>query len=585
MTVTEQLSALVSEAFESAGYAGRFGAVTLSDRPELCQFQCNGAFAAAKEAHKAPLAIAREVAEKMTCRPPFAKAEAVSPGFLNLTLADEALAAMAGELGSGERELIPQTGAGRTVVLDYGGPNIAKPLHIGHLRPAIIGESIKRLAKAAGYRTVADVHLGDWGMPIGLVIALLRERHPDWACFAKTFDPSRDPVPSLSLELLQEAYPAASAKSREDPAFKKEAADTVVALQKGDAGVTALWREILRVSLPDLKELYGRLSVSFDLWYGESDAKPYIEPLLSILREKGLLTESDGALVVALAREDDTSPMPPVIVQKSDGSSLYATTDLATILQRERDFSPDAVWYVADKRQSLHFEQVFRCARAAELVPPETELRHLSFGTINGADGKPFKTRDGGVMPLAELLDTVADAAMEKLRDSEYLATLSERDKRAVAQKVGMAAVKFGDLVNHRSKDYVFDTEKFLSFEGKTGTYLLYTLTRIQSVLKKAPSGEGGTLRVYGDSERELLLSLLLAPEAFSRALAEQAPNLVCESAYRIASAFSKVYHDHRILSEPDAEKRGARLALCRLTREVLLAHLDILGIEPVENM
>lgn len=585
MTVTDTLTALVSDAFESCGYDRSLGVVTLSDRLDLCQFQCNGAFGGAKLYHKAPAKIASEVAEVLQKNELFAKAEVAMPGFLNLTLSDHALAANADELLKGARPLIEQVGNGRTVIVDYGGPNVAKPLHIGHLRPAIIGEAIKRLCAASGYRAIGDIHLGDWGLQIGLVIAELRERHPDWACFSDEFDPETDAVPSLTVELLQEVYPFASGKSKENAEFKQAAQQATYELQHGRPGFLALWKEILRVSVADLKQNYDRLSVHFELWLGESDAEKDVDGLVATLTQQGLLHESDGALVVDLAKEEDTAPMPPVIIKKSDNSSLYATTDLATIIQRQRDYAPDKIWYVVDKRQSLHFDQVFRCARLASLVPPETDLRLLGFGTINGADGKPFKTRDGGVMRLQTLLETVTDAALEKLQNSDYLNTLSDEDKRAVAQKVGVAAVKFGDLINHRSKDYVFDMDKFLSFEGKTGTYLLYTVTRINSVLKKAGEQPDVPLRIYSDVERELLLKLLLTPEVFARALEEQAPNLLCENAYQIAAAFSRVYHDHRIVSEPDEEKRAVRITLCRLTRTVLQAHLDVLGIDAVENM
>ncbi|MBQ9414371.1 MAG: arginine--tRNA ligase [Clostridia bacterium] len=585
MTITDTLTAIVSEAFEACGYDRSLGVVTLSDRLDLCQFQCNGAFGGAKLYHKAPAKIAGDVADKLSKNPLFEKAEVAMPGFLNLTLADDALASLADELQNGVRPLIEQVGGGKNVVVDYGGPNVAKPLHIGHLRPAIIGEAIKRLVAASGYHAIGDIHLGDWGLQIGLVIAELCSRHPDWACFADSFDPDKDAIPALTVELLQEIYPFASARSKEDAEFKAAAMKATFDLQNGKPGYLALWNEILRVSVADLKQNYDKLSVHFELWYGESDAEKYVGELLDTLKNQSLLHESNGAQIVDLAEDSDTAPMPPILIKKADGSSLYATTDLATIIQRQRDFQPDKIWYVVDKRQSLHFDQVFRCARKAGLVPASTDLQHLGFGTINGADGKPFKTRDGGVMQLSTLLETVTDAAMDKLKTSDYLNSLSEADKRAVAEKVGMAAIKFGDLINHRAKDYIFDMDKFLSFEGKTGTYLLYTVTRINSVLKKAGDISPAPLAVYSDVERELLLALLLTPEAFGKALAEQAPNLICENAYHIASIFSRFYHDHKIASEPDAAKKAARIALCRLTRQVLLAHLDILGIEAVDNM
>ena len=585
MTLTEQLTVLVSDAFEACGYDRSLGTVTVSDRPELCQFQCNGAFGGAKLHRKAPAMIANDVAAKLNENSLFKSAEVAMPGFLNLTLTDDAIASMAADLASGERALVEPIGKGQTVVVDYGGPNVAKPLHIGHLRPAIIGEAIKRLCKVSGFNTIGDIHLGDWGLQIGLVITELRERNPEWRVFADDFDPTVDTVPTLDVELLQEVYPLASGKSKQDADYKLAAQQATGELQNGKAGYMALWREIMRVSIDDLKENYNRLNVFYELWYGESDAERYVGELVETLKAKELLRESDGALVVDLATEEDNAPMPPVIIKKSDNSSLYATTDLATIIQRQQDYQPNKIWYVVDKRQSLHFDQVFRCAKKAAIVPEETDLKHLGFGTINGADGKPFKTRDGGVMQLRTLIETVTDAAMDKLQNSDYLNSLSEDDKKVVAEKVGVAAIKFGDLINHRAKDYIFDMDKFLSFEGKTGTYLLYNITRINSVLKKVDAPADAAMRIDEDAERELMLKLLLTPEAFAKALAEQAPNLICENAYVIAQAFSKMYHDCPVANEADEQKRASRVALCRLTKDVLTKHLDVLGIEAVENM
>lgn len=582
LTLTHELSDMVADAFEGCGYGRDWGQVSGSDRLDLCQFQCNGAFACAKRYHKAPLAIAEEVAAVLARNPLFARVDAAPPGFLNLTLSDAALLARLAELAEDPHLGIPQEPGG-TILIDYGGPNVAKPLHIGHLRSAIIGESLKRLARAMGRTVLGDVHLGDWGLQIGLVIAELTDRHPDWRCFSPDFRPDEDGVPSLTPELLAEVYPTASGRSKDDPAFKEKAQRATGELQQGRAGYLALWREILRVSVEDLKTNYRRLQVDFDLWYGESDAEPYVEPLLARLRERHLLRESEGALVVDVEEEGDKAPMPPVIVKKSDSSSIYATTDLATILQRERVFAPAEIWYVVDKRQSLHFTQVFRCAKKAGLVPPSARLEHLGFGTMNGSDGKPYKTRDGGVMRLSEFLDTVTDAAFSKMGDSAFV---SKEEGPETARRLGLAAVKFGDLVNHRTKDYVFDLDKFLAFEGKTGVYLLYTLTRIQSILNKAgdPSGTCPS-GIYTDVERELILAMLLTGDAFSHAFAERAPNIVCENAYRIASVFSRFYHDNHILGETDPDRRASWLSLCRLTKRLLLLQLDVLGIEPVDSM
>lgn len=580
--ITQILTDRVSDAFEKCGYDRELGNVGVSDRPELCQFQCNGALKAAKIYKKAPIMIANDVCAILSADNNIEKAEAVAPGFINITLNDACLVELLSELSADGNLGVPQVGAGKRIIIDYGGPNVAKPLHIGHLRSAIIGESLKRLARACGSEVFGDIHMGDWGLQIGLVIAELAERNPTWRCFSPDFDENTDPVPTLDVDTLNEVYPFASKKSKENEAFAKAAHEATFELQSGRSGYIALWKEIMRVSVADLKANYEKLNVDFELWYGESDADGYIPELTERLESKNLLRESEGAMVVDVARDDDKAPMPPVIVKKSDNSSIYATTDLATIIQRQKDFAPDKIWYVVDKRQGLHFEQVFRCAKKAELVPPETELDFLGFGTMNGSDGKPYKTRDGGVMRLSELLKTVTDSAEEKLNASEFV---TEESRSETARRVGMAAVKFGDLINHRAKDYIFDLDKFLSFEGKTGTYLLYTVTRINSILKKADDSEAKLCGIYNDAERELVLSILLSGEAFCYAHAEKAPNYVCESAYRIATAFSRFYHDSHIINESDSEKRNSWIALIKLTKAVLTKHLDVLGIETVDAM
>lgn len=581
--ITKILTEIVSQAFADCGYPAGLGAVTVSDRPELCQFQCNGSFSAAKQFRKAPFMVADEVVAKLAENPVFSKAETVKPGFINMSVTDSFILELANELYSDENAGIPQANAGKTVVIDYGGPNVAKPLHIGHLRSAIIGETTKRMARATGMKVLGDVHLGDWGLQIGLVIAELRERNPEWNCFSEDYREG-DAVPELTAEQLNEIYPFASAKSKTDDSFKEKAHIATYELQSGKAGYIALWKEIIRVSVADLKTNYSRLDVDFDLWYGESDSDKYIDELVRTLEDKGLLHESEGAMVVDVAEESDKSPMPPVIIKKSDNSAIYATTDLATIIQRNRDFTPDEIWYVVDKRQGLHFEQVFRCARKAELVPESTKLVHMGFGTMNGTDGKPYKTRDGGVMQLSVLIDTAKNAALERLSPDNFG---SEEERIETAEKLGIASIKFGDLINHRSKDYIFDLDKFLSAEGKTGAYLLYMMTRINSVLAKAGADDdkisfGG---IYSDSERDLLLLAVKNGEAVVRAVEEKAPNYLCESAYQIAVAFAKFYAENHIISEQDEVKKQSWLSVCKLTKRVLEKCCELLGIEPVKKM
>ena len=585
MDVIKVLSEAVSAAFEQCGYDGALGTVTVSDRLDLCQFQCNGAFGGAKLYKKAPLVIAGEIAAVLSANAMLQSAEAAAPGFINMTLTDECLLSAVSDVAGDPNLGVPQCDNPTTIVIDYGGPNVAKPLHIGHLRSAIIGEALKRIARAANGSVISDVHLGDWGLQMGLVIAELEVRYPQWRCFSPDFDASADTVEPLDAATLNEVYPFASQKSKEDEAFKARAREITSALQCGHPGYTALWKEMMRVSVNDMKGLYKQLRVDFDYWYGESDAEKYVPELVEILNGKGLLHESDGAMVVDVEEETDKATVPPVIIKKSDNSNMYATTDLATILQRGRDFAPNEIWYVVDKRQGLHFTQVFRCAEKAGLNNG-AELLHLGFGTMNGSDGKPYKTRDGGVMRLSDLLDTVVESARQKIDGSEY-ATAEEKD--IIAQKTAIAAIKFGDLINHRTKDYIFDIDKFLSFEGKTGCYLLYTISRINSILKKANiadrDGDISLGSIYSDTERELYLAIALSSEAFRFALLEKAPNYICENAYKIASLFSAFYGKSQITGEQDVPKRSTWLNLCILVRRMLIQHLDVLGIESVESM
>lgn len=582
--ITELLTEAAALAFEQCGYDPKLAAVAVSDRQDLCQFQCNGAFAGAKLYRKAPFVIAEEAAAVLSRDERFAKVEAVKPGFINITLTDEFLIGYVNGIACDENLGVPQTEKPETIVIDYGGPNVAKPLHIGHLRSAIIGEAVKRIARATGRTVYGDVHFGDWGTPLGLVIAEYRERHPEWPCFKEDFDPAKDTVPDINEDELNEIYPFASAKSKQNEEFRETARQVTTELQSHKPGIYDLWKKIMEVSVGSVKKNYSRLDVSFDLWYGESDADPYIPETIDILTKKGLLHESEGAMVVDVQEDGDKITIPPIIVTKSNKSVGYDATDLATIVQRQRDFSPDRIWYVVDKRQSLHFTQVFRCAKKAEFVPTETELKLLGFGTMNGSDGKPFKTRDGGVMRLSDLIQTAVDGAMEKLEDSEYVSG----DKLETAEKIGMAAIKFGDLSNQPSKDYVFDLNKFLAFDGKTGTYLLYTVTRINSILAKAgvdPEAVPAIKSLHTDAERELALDIALSGEVYQKAFDEMAPCVLCDNAYNIAAVFSRFYHDNRILSEEDEAKRADWLNMAALARKVIVKQLDMLAIDTVEHM
>ena len=590
-TITKALTDIVTAAFVKCGYPEASGVVTPSDRLDLCQFQCNGAFAAAKAYRKAPIAIASEVAEVLSSEEIFAKAEAVKPGFLNLTLSDEYMLSLAAGIDSDKFCGVPQADKQEKIVIDYGGPNVAKPLHIGHLRSAIIGESLKRLARACGCTVYSDVHLGDWGLQIGLVIAELSERYPDWKCFSEDFKES-DGVPPLSAELLCEVYPFASKKSKEDEAFREAAMEATSQLQAGRRGYRALLEHILNVSVTDLKKNYDNLNVSFELWKGESDAQPYIPDMVQMMKDKGYAYMSDGALVVDVAEETDTKEIPPCIILKSDGASLYSTTDLATIVMRMQDYHPDSIIYLADQRQSMHFIQVFRCARKTGIVDDSVELKHIGFGTMNGKDGKPFKTRDGGVMRLEYLLDEINEEMLKKItenqKEKENL-DISDEEAKKTAKMVALAAVKYGDLSNQASKDYVFDIERFTSFEGNTGPYILYTIVRIKSILKKYTAKnslpDAPILGAHSASEKNLMLVLSRFNAMMENAYEEKAPHKICAYIYELANAFNGFYHETKILSEEDFKVQASYIGLLVLTKNILETCINVLGFSAPDRM
>jgi len=568
--VTELLSNIFITAFSKCGYDEALGQVVVSNRLDLCQFQCNGALSGAKQYRKSPLLIAQEVASHIPENEMIGSLKIVAPGFINICLKDEFLIKYVQEVYSDKYMGVPQTEKEETIVLDYGNPNVAKPLHVGHLRSAIIGEALKRIITATGRKAIGDVHLGDWGLPMGLVLAELEERY-------------EDDLPILTTDILNEIYPYASKKSKEDSEFLEKARTITAKLQKGDPAYKATWKTMIALSVEDIMKTFTRLGTTFDHWYGESDSSKYVPELIEILKNKNILVESEGAQVVEVAKEDDKQPMPPTIIIKSNGSEGYATTDIATIIQRQKDFAPDKIWYVVDFRQNLHFTQVFRTAQKAELIPNTTELTHLCFGTVNGKDGKPFKTRDGGVMQLSDLLNTVVECAYEKLRRSD---NVEESVKRETAERIGIAAIKFGDLINHYSKDCVFDIDKFMASEGKTGVYLLYVVARINSIMRKNQENCYIKLNgVYSECERDLLLKLALSGNAFLGAYNEKSPNILCENAYQIAVAFSKFYHDNHIISETDTDKKSSWLSLCTIVKAMLIKHLNTLGIDTVEVM
>ncbi|HIS63792.1 MAG TPA: arginine--tRNA ligase [Candidatus Avoscillospira avistercoris] len=578
------ISATVSGAFAAAGYDRALGRVTVSNRPDLCQFQCNGAMPAAKQYRKAPIAIANEVVAQLQTDEMFSKVEAVNPGFINLNLSETALADYVGQMKQDSRFGVPLAEKEKTIVIDYGGPNVAKPLHVGHLRSAIIGESIKRIYRYFGHKVTGDIHMGDWGLQMGLIIAEVQERHPELPYFDDNFTGEYPKEAPFTISELEEIYPAASAKSKEDAAFAEKAHTATYLLQTGKRGYKAMWDHIMAVSVADLKKNYAKLNVEFDAWLGESDAQPFIEPMLADIKEKGLCRESEGALVLDVQEETDTKEVPPCILVKSDGATLYATTDLATLVQRERDFHPDKVLYVVDKRQSLHFEQVFRAARKAGIVRPETELQFLGFGTMNGKDGKPFKTREGGVMRLERLIREVTEFVYAKIQENNIVEGDAAME---TAGKIALAALKYGDLSNLATKDYIFDLDRFSAFEGNTGPYILYTIVRIKSILSKYQGDvSAATIQpAANDAARDLMLALTRFADNLILCCRDSAPNILCAYIYELAGYANKFYHETKILTEEDPQKQAGYIALIDLTRAVLEQSIDLLGFSAPEKM
>ena len=582
----DRITEIMADAFEKAGYDRELARVTISNRPDLCEYQCNGAMAGAKKYHKAPIQIAEAVVALLQDTEVFAEITAVKPGFINMTIRPKFLAAYLQEMWEDADLSVEKTKEPRTIMIDYGGPNVAKPLHVGHLRSAIIGESIKRMGRFLGHRVIGDVHLGDWGLQMGLIITELQERQPDLVYFQEDYQGEYPEQAPFTISELEEIYPAASGRSKVDEAYKARALEATFALQNGRRGYLALWNHIMSVSVADLKRNYEKLNVSFDLWKKESDAQPYIPGMVEMMKEKGFAHEDQGALVVDVKEEADTKEVPPCMILKSDGASLYTTTDLATIVEREKLYQPDEILYVVDKRQEMHFIQVFRCARKTGLVPEETKLRFLGFGTMNGKDGKPFKTREGGVMRLENLIADIDKEMFQKIVENR---SVRDTDAEKTAEIVGLSAIKYGDLSNQASKDYIFDVDRFTSFEGNTGPYILYTIVRIKSILgrfeEQGGSAEAVLLPAANASEKTLSLVASRFNAMIENAYEELAPHKICSYIYELANAFNSFYHETRILSEEDIAQKNSWITLLRLVERILETSIDLLGFEAPERM
>ena len=583
------ISKEMEKAFESAGYDAELGKVTVSNRPDLCEYQCNGAMAGAKRYHKAPIMIAGDVAAQLGNSDVFKSVEAVKPGFLNLKIKESFLTSYLREMRTHEKFGLDMPQKPVSMILDYGGPNVAKPLHVGHLRSAVIGEAVKRIARYHGENVIGDIHLGDWGLQMGLVITEVSKRQPDLCYFDPAFEGEYPEEAPFTVSELEEIYPTASKKSKEDPEYYAEAMANTHKLQEGDRGLRALWQKIIDVSVADMKKNYANLDVDFDLWWGESTVHDAIPGMVQEMKEKGLAYESGGALVVDVAKDSDTREIPPCIILKSDGAALYTTTDLATISERERLFHPDQIIYITDKRQELHFQQVFRTAEKCGLIPENTVLRHIGFGTMNGKDGKPFKTRDGGVMKLSDLIRDIGDEMRRKIASNPEI---GEEEAEKTARQVALAALKYGDLSNQASKDYIFDIERFTSFEGDTGPYILYTIVRIKSILAKYAASAGAKpveeceIGLAGSkAEKDLMTDLAGFNAMMDSAFYEIAPHKVCSYIYQLSNDFNSFYHSTRILAEEDAARKESWIALLSLTLDILSACIGVLGFTAPDRM
>ena len=585
----------IEEAFEACGYNKKYGRVINSNRPDLCEFQCDGALMAAKEYKKAPFIIANEVVEKCKNNREFEKIEVVKPGFININISSDFLTDYCNELVKDEKFGCVMD-ENKTVVVDYGGPNVAKPLHVGHLRPAIIGESVKRIHKFFNNKVIGDVHLGDWGLQMGLVIEELEVRHPDWVYFDENYKGEYPTEALFTVTDLEEIYPCASAKTKvtEEASeeeikkaneYKEKARLYTAYFQKGKRGYYDLGKKIVEISVPDLKKNYEKLNVDFDLWLGESDSQKYVKPMVEKMKELGIIYESDGAMVVDVDSPEDTTKINPCMVLKSGGVSCYQTTDLATIMQRQIDFDPDEIIYVVDKRQELHFVQVFRCAKKAQIIDNDAKLVFLGFGTMNGKDGKPFKTRNGGVMRLENLVNEINKKVYQKIEETR---DMEEPEKEKISKIVGLAALKYADLSNQISKDYIFDVDKFTSFDGKTGPYILYTLVRIKSILNKFFEAnqlpEEKILKPDEEIEKQILLEIARYNVALRESYEENAPSKICTYLFELANSFNGYYQKVKIL-QGDGEKLYSNITTLKLLKKIFENGIELLGFEAQDRM
>lgn len=572
----------LKEIIIKCGYTIDNVSIVPSVKPELGQFQFNGVMELAQRNKINPRIIADAIVQKMNGDEDYKNVNVAGPGFINISFSDKELSNYLEYLRTHITEKTKKD-ENKKIIIDYGGPNVAKTLHVGHLRSANIGEALKRLSKELNCEVISDIHLGDWGRPMGLIMLELKEKHPDWVYFDENYEgeyPSECPISNSDLEKM---YPVASNKAKEDEEYLEEARNITTKLQQKQKGYYELWKQIVKISTSEIKHLYDKLNVSFDLWNGESDADEYISEVINYLKDKGLAYESDGALVMDVSLPDDTAVVPPLLLVKSNGAISYEMTDLATLWERVKNYSPDEIWYVVDKRQDLHFEQVFRAAYKSGIVPKNIKLEFIGFGTMNGKDGKPFKTRDGGVMSLSNLIDAVKKATLNKLNPN-----ITGKDRDEISDVLAVGALKYADLLPNRSTDYIFDEEKFCDFNGKTGIYILYSIVRIRSLLAKAKEQNiaiGPIKQLTCDSDRNIAIKI---PEIFSildKSFRIKSLNDIAEYLYQLINVFNNFYTSNRILTENDELTRESWLGLAELVYNISFKLINILGIEEPRKM
>ena len=582
MSLFSELKKDLKNIVKNAGYDEETIALETSNRKDLGEYQLNDAMQLVRKYHTNPREIAANIVKELEKDERFTNINIAGPGFINFTLSDDYKKQIVNEVNKDIFSNIDKREK-KTIILDYGGANVAKALHVGHLRSANLGEALKRLGKLIGYNVIGDAHLGDYGRPLGLVVLEIKKMYPNLAYFDENYTGDYQEIElPISNKDLERIYPLASTKSKEDVEYLEEAREVTRKIQSHERGYYDLWKKVVEISKKDIKNVYNSLNVDFDLWYGESDAMEYFPELEKIYREKNILVESNGAEIVEVSEETDKAEIPPLLFIKSNGTISYETTDLATLLQRRKEYDPDEVWYVVDGRQELHFEQVFRATRKAELVRPDTKLEFIGFGTMNGQDGKPFKTRDGGVMTLKSLIDLIHNETRKKITNE----SISEDEKEKISETVAIAALKYADFLPFRATDYIFEPEKFADLEGKTGPYLLYSTVRMASLLNKAKDEKQTTYKkVKNKTDRDIILTLLELPNVLTRSFEMKSLNEIADYLYDLTSKYNKFYSENKVLTEEDEDLKESWLVLTNTVYKANLLLLDTLGLKVPEKM